>query len=85
MSEGEAFCRRCKTRVTFVVTDGVAVCPSCGQSYEPNEITHFVKNDTAKGGEIIKFILIVILFLAGLSLVVLAFMFAECARELRNI
>jgi uncharacterized Zn finger protein (UPF0148 family) len=85
MSEHEAFCRRCKTRVTFELANGVAICPSCGQQYKPNEIAHKVENNPPRGDDSLKTILTAILVLAGLSLVVLAILFAGCARQLKNI
>jgi hypothetical protein len=83
MSEPKSFCRRCKTRVDFIVAGGLATCPGCGHVFEMSEIAHPVVKTS--DSDLLWTILTAVVIIVGMLLVGLAFAFAECAHQLRNI
>lgn len=85
MSEPKGNCPTCKNEVDFVVKGSFLFCPNCGHKFEQSDIGAQTANGKENVGFLadltaaIRLIFIILLVLAGIFLVFLAFLYAACS------
>ena len=86
MSNPKAYCPNCKNEVALVAEGSFLLCPNCRHKFEQSDIdsktveTKEVVGLMADLVAVLRVLVIFILALAGVFLVLLAFLFAACSQ-----